>query len=225
MGLKPGRRRPVDGTVRRSFPPNAANCGQVSPLRTVKTRFKIRRKTLSLKGVVGPIVLDAEDAAVAAEVIAAQTVGMDLRRTPLEALPAFGRKLERALKRRRRTAKLKLWTVTMQEAEAAFQYLFAFSHADAPQVLPNEAMDAVHNVALDIPVGEKRGARSLGLDEMKSRIKAWKRSTDITEAARWIRRLKRRVAEEEAYWSKAASTPRRPLSPLLLKILGRTIYR
>ena len=67
---------------------------------------------MSRKGVVGSLRLNRKYAAIAAAVIEERTEGIDLERTPFAALPAFGRKLRAALKRRRASAtEIVMWNL------------------------------------------------------------------------------------------------------------------
>lgn len=91
---------------------------------------------MSRKGIVGPLRLNPQNASIAAAVIAERTDGVDRERTPFASLPAFGRKLSNAVRRRRKNAaQIVLWTVERSEAEAGYRYLMAFSHEDAPDIL------------------------------------------------------------------------------------------
>jgi hypothetical protein len=159
-------------------------------------------------------------------VIAERTEGIDLERTEFAALPAFGRKLGKAVRRRRRSAtKIVIWTVDRDEAEAGFRYLFLFSHEDVPShYLTFGEMDAVHNVALAIASSliARRGAEQLDAEEIERRIRAWERpetsKVDVLDLS-WVRRLKQRSAGERAFWQKAQAYRRPPIPPPILALL------
>jgi hypothetical protein len=177
---------------------------------------------MSIKGAIRPLRMSRSDAEVAAALIKERTAGIDFRRTPLAALPTFGRKLLAALKRgNRSTTEIRMWNVARGEADAGYRFLMAFSHEDAQDCLDDSKMDAVHAVALDIAevLFVRRGDPGLPRAAIEDRIRAW----DDPENAsieppneRWQRRLKQRLARDEAFWRTGR---RRPLSAELLALL------
>jgi len=185
------------------------------------------RETVSRKGAAGPLRLNPDDAAIAADVIEKRTEGVDLERTPLAALPAFGRKLGKAVRRRRtNVTEIVMWTVDRNEAEAGYRYLMLFSHEEVPShFLTLAEMDAVHNVALDIlsSLLARTGPKKLDADQIQRRIRAW----DVPETSdvdvldpKWIHRLKQRVARENAFWQQAHGARRPPIPPSVLALMA-----
>lgn len=177
---------------------------------------------MSRKGATGPLRLNPGDAAIAAAVIEERTEGVDLEHTPFVALPAFGRKLGKAVRRRRKNAtEIVMWTVDRNEAEAGYAYLMLFSHEDVPpDFLPLKEMDAVHNVALDILslLWGRKGAKELSADEMDARIRD--RNDTGASDERWIRRLKLRYDKETAFWKSANDYRRAPIPPSVRAVLA-----
>lgn len=186
---------------------------------------------MSIKGVVG-LRLVAAEAAVAAEVIADRTATVSLDNTPLTALPSFGRKLSKSVKRQRgrATSEVLLWTVTREEADAGYTYLMMFSHEDAPPSgLSNLELDAIHNVALDLLTAllVKKGPEPLGVEQVEDRIRAWSQP-EATDGEpldkRWTARLKRRSADDRAAWNRLLAQGRPPIPEFARPLLaGRKI--
>ena len=181
-------------------------------------------ETVSRKGAVGPLRLNPDEAAIAAAVIEERTAGVDLKSTPFADLPAFGRRLGKAVKRRRTNpTEIVMWTVDRNEAEAGYSYLMAFSHEDVPNTfLTFEQMDAVHHIALELVMAlvSRRGDKGLDREGIARRLAAWDEpeTSDMdVPNPRWVRRLKRRVARDDAFWQTAR---RSPLTPFALTILA-----
>ena len=177
---------------------------------------------MSIRGVVGPLRFNAEDAAVAAAVIEERTEAVDPKQTPVLPLPDFSRKLAKAVSRRRgKTLEIVLWTVTRNEAEAGYQFLMAFSHPDVPDCLNTDEMDAVHNIALRLvsALTARRGRQSLSQEDIEKRLGAWNdpetTAVEIPDQRR-VRRLKQRMLKDDEFWRTAQ---RAPLPPGLLALL------
>lgn len=185
---------------------------------------------MSIKGVVGPLRLSVAEATVAAAVIAERTAGVDLSDTPLAALPDFGRKLGKAVKRRRRdkaATRIVLWTVTRDEARAGYSYLMLFSHRDAPNPgLSNAELDALHSIALEIlkSLIAHKGAEKLSVDEAERRLRMYspREATDPDPMdERWMARLRVRVEREHALFQQLNAEARAPIPDFARPILAR----
>jgi hypothetical protein len=179
-------------------------------------------KPMSRKGVLA-LKLDVGDAIVAASTIRFQTADLDLTRTAYAELAPFGRKLRKAITRRRKNPdQVTMWTVTRNEAVAASKFLLLFSREDIPAYFSrnHRALTAVNNVAMDILMTLERppkGRPPLTSEEIDRRTPSGPSTRDLTDE-RWIRRLKRRKADNEArrtsdegFWRKALANyrPRR----------------
>jgi hypothetical protein len=156
------------------------------------------------------------NASVAERVIRERTEGFNLEESPFSELPAFREKLGAALKRRRQGSgqELRIWNLTRDEIESGYQYLMLFSHEGVPvDYLTMDEFEAVHDVALDL-LGillKRRGKPGLDRQEIQTRIDALTEpsAAETADAVddRFVRRLKKQIAADDAFW---ASDPKRP---------------
>src|SRR6266508_1304348 len=100
-----------------------------------------------------------------------------------------------------------LWTVERDEALAGFHYLALFSHPLVPHTfLAIDEERAVRDVALTLAMRllARKGARRLDRAAVERQLQTWRQPPTSEEDPdhppdhRWMRRLKRRVAKEDA---------------------------
>src|SRR5688572_18008816 len=126
---------------------------------------------MSHAGVIGPLRLKRQDAAVVARIIEERTSQAVLDGTPLAKLGGFGRKLSAATKRRRASgSELGVWNIEREEAVAGFHYLALFTHPKVPGSFLSEAESiSVREVALAIAAQllARRGPKRLTRAEIE----------------------------------------------------------
>ena len=181
---------------------------------------------MTRQGASGPVRISRGNASVAEQIIRERTRDADVEGSPFAELHGFARKLGAALKRRRSGSnKLVLWNLTPKEVESGYRYLMSFSHSDVPSdYLTVPEFDSVHDVALDLleALLRRRGRPGLSRAEVEKRIDAMEHhlTAQTTDAPddRFVRRLKKQLGLEDAYW--ASHTRRRPLAPGALALLA-----
>lgn len=178
---------------------------------------------MSQLGVVGPLQIDRQHAMIVGALIEARTAGRRLEGTPLALLPALGRKFRSASARKRASdASLVLWAVQRGEALAGFHYLAWFALPEADGLLTSDEAPAVHEVrlALATVLLARKGAKKLDREAVERRLEEWQKpptSEQDPEAPdeRWVRRLKRRIAADDAL----GATQVRSIPAFLLDLL------
>jgi hypothetical protein len=180
---------------------------------------------MSSKGAVGPLQVSAQDAAIIAAIIEARVAphAARLDATPLASLPAFGRKLGAAAKRKRRSrALIGVWNLQRLEALAGFYYLALFTLPDADAFLTAKEISAVHEIllALATALAARRGKRRLTRREADRRVRAWQEPAiceeDLQVDKRWKQRLQRRGEQEDL----RGRTLVNPIPSVLLNLLA-----
>ena len=141
---------------------------------------------------------------------------------PLSLLPVFATKVLAAAARKRATDRPD-GTITVRlarlEGLAGFHYLVLYEwHGAADDWLTTDERHAVFETvrALASALVARRGAKRLVRRAVEDRLEGWNPTTSLQDA-RWIRRLKRRVARED----RLAATPLRPIPARLRALLSR----
>jgi len=181
---------------------------------------------MSRQGVVAPLRVSRQHAAIVGGLIEARTAAHRLDCTPFATLPAFGRKFRDAAKRRRKSGgRITIWTVQRDEALAGFHYLALFSHPLVPEsFLTTDEGHMVREVTLALASAllARKGAKKLDRAAVERQLLAWHQPStsdhdpDHPPDERWRQRLKRRVAQEDVL----RRTPIRPIPAFLLGLLA-----
>jgi hypothetical protein len=182
------------------------------------------RRPMTQRRACPKVVISHSNAEIAARIISDRCEGVNLNDGPLAELHDFERKLRAAIKRRRRSQDLTVWSFSRSEAEAGYRFLMSFSHPDFPaDGLTIEEFDAVQDVAIDLAwaLTGRSGRPPLGLDQIEVRVNALKSpDSALTNDAvdeRFVRRLKKRSEAEKAFWDSKPTRP--PLPPQILALL------
>ncbi|MGH9203336.1 MAG: hypothetical protein ACRD2A_19075, partial [Vicinamibacterales bacterium] len=161
--------------------------------------------SMSDQAVVGPLKVERQHAAIVGALIATRSARRNLDHTPFASLRDLADKLLAGAKRKRTsTTQITLWTVGRPEALAGFNYLALFSRPEAEGFLTEVETDAVHAVTLTLAMAlvARRGGSRLDREAIDQRLKNWLEAPDervpIVGDERWVRRLRRRAADDDA---------------------------
>lgn len=159
---------------------------------------------MSRKGDLPPLVVDRTAATTVGALIGDRAVRIDLTGTALAPVPAFGRKLAKAARRRRQdnSSLIGVWRVPKAEGLAAFHYLALFLLPAADGFLTAEQTEAVGELllvlgdALTDKPGTDRLDRAAAVDRVEGRLVPDSPNGGLDD--RWVRRLKARARAQEA---------------------------
>lgn len=183
------------------------------------------------KSVLAPVVIDTPDAECIVTIMKVCTYGLTLAGTRHSALGTFRDKLTASLMRQQGRTQISLWTLSRSEAEAAFQYVLAFTHPDAPEpLLSDRSLDSCLNVAIPLfgALDRRRGRKRVSNEEAKSRLEAFTARGGLDDCEppdekepdeRFLRRLKRRLQHDERLMREALNHRRAPLDTAILELM------
>ena len=165
--------------------------------------------------------VDRKHAALVGALVTEGIEGDNLQGTPLSLVPVFATKILAAAARSRYDWPDGTITVRLARLEglAGFHYLVLYEwHGAADDWLTTDERHAVLETvrALASALTARRGAKRLVRRVVEDRLQRWDPATSLQDA-RWIRRLKRRVASED----RLAATPLRPIPARLRALLSR----